>query len=66
MDVCSYSDSKFIIPDDFHTSDETPTNLIGINKDTLITNIINESNAGTFDIDDIMVNVVHEGHHHGV
>ena len=60
------SASKYIVPDDVHTSDETPTNLDGIYEDTLLTSIINESNAGTFDIDDIMVSAVHAGHHHGV
>ena len=60
------SASKYIIPDDVHTSDETPTNLDCIDEDTLLTSIINESNTETFDIDDTMVSAFYTGHHHGV
>ena len=62
----SESKSKYIIGDDDHTPDDAPSNTQVVDEAILLNNIIKESNDGTFNLDDIMVNAVHAGRHQGV
>ena len=57
------SEDRYVLHDDVHSSANTSIDESNVEEDTLLDKIFQESNDGTFNVDDIMVSAIHAGRH---